>query len=113
MTSLVCYHLISKVLLTSGEKAIYFIRVPSDSTDGFSAHIVESQALFFSFDIPYGGKPSAASCDRNMSHISVPIKAFEIVSASNGVAHTIRVGNVVQIGDEKLQTVRNRQIEMV
>ena len=81
----------------------YLARVPSYSTDGFSAHVIERQALFLRLDVPDRDKTAAASRDCNMWYILVPVQTIEIIGASHGVAHAIGTINVIEVGDEKLQ----------
>lgn len=80
----------------------YPLRIPSNSTDGFPADVVQGQTLLLRFDIPNGHETSTATGNHDVGDFPVPVQAFNIVCASRIVSQPEWVLNVVQVGDEQL-----------
>lgn len=102
VTSLVGYLPLDMKTAVNGWRVLYLLRIPGNSAHSFPSHIVESQALLLSLDIPHGDETSAATCNQDMCHLLVPIQTLDIVSASGGASKSVRVLKVVEVVDVQL-----------
>lgn len=80
----------------------YLLRIPGHGTDGFPAHIVESQALLPGLDVPYGDKTRNATSDQYMRDLLVPVQAFNVIH-SGGATKAVWVLEIVKVRDIELR----------
>lgn len=84
------------------ESSSYLLRVPGDRADGFAAHVIERQALLPRLNVPYRDEACTATGHQNMRDLLVPIQTLDIVCAGRGAPKSVRVCDVVQVGDVEL-----------
>lgn len=88
---------VSEVYLTC------LLRIPGYSTDCLPAHVIQSQALLLGFDVPNSDKASATPSHHDVWDLFVPIKTLEVVCPGRCIAQAKRIGDIVEVGDEKLE----------
>ena len=82
--------------------ATCLLRVPGYSADSLPAHVVQCQTFLLGFDVPNSDEASAAPSHQDMGNLLVPIKTLKIVSPGGRISQAKRIGNIVEVRNEKL-----------
>lgn len=88
--------------LDTARRNAYLFRVPSHSTNGLAAHVVESQTLLLRLDIPHGHETCIATGNQDMCNPLIPVQAFDIICTGRGASQSEGIFDVMKIGDVKL-----------